>query len=103
MVPFWFISPPKSVDKCFFYQVKIGLNISIANTTKKLYLGELNAQESETCLFQFLYEINAKNIVKQTTCYKDLRNSSCSDQIFQMRQQYYTQHYLIFIKWLLKF
>ena len=40
---------------------------------------DFNAEESEPCLLQFLFEMNAKNILKQATCYKSLSNPSCID------------------------
>ena len=42
-----------------------------------MLLGDFNAEESEPCLSQFLFEMNAKNIVKEPTCYKSLSNPSC--------------------------
>ena len=36
-------------------------------------------RETEPILSQFLYEHNAKNIVKQKTCFKNMENPSCID------------------------
>ena len=44
-----------------------------------MFVGDFNAEESEPCLLQFLYEYNAKNIVKETTCFKNALNPSCID------------------------
>ena len=41
--------------------------------------GDFNAEESEPCVSQFLYEYNAKNTVKESTCFKDVWNPSCTD------------------------
>ena len=41
--------------------------------------GDFNAEESEPSLSQFLYEYNAKHIVKESTCFKDVWNPSCID------------------------
>ena len=46
-----------------------------------MLLGDFNAEESEPCLSQFLFEMNAKNIVKEPTCYKSLSNPSCIDLV----------------------
>ena len=35
--------------------------------------------ESEACLSQFLFEYNAKNIAKKSTCFKNTLNLSCID------------------------
>ena len=44
-----------------------------------MLVGDFNAEESEPCLSQFLYEYNAKNIVKESTCFKNVLNPSCID------------------------
>ena len=35
-----------------------------------MLVGDFNAEESEPCLSQFLYEYNAKKQVKENTCLK---------------------------------
>ena len=42
-------------------------------------VGDFNAEESEPRLSQFLYEYNAKNIVKEKSCFKNAMNPSCID------------------------
>ena len=44
-----------------------------------MLVGDFNAEESEPCLSQFLYEYNAKNIVMENTCFKIALNPSCID------------------------
>ena len=46
-----------------------------------MLIGDFNAEESEPCLSQFLFEMNAKNIVKEPTCFKSLSNPSCTDLV----------------------
>ena len=46
-----------------------------------IQLGDFNAEESEPCLLQFLFEMNAKNIVKEPICYKSLSNPSYIDLV----------------------
>ena len=46
---------------------------------KFMLVGDFNAEESEPCLSQFLYECNVKNIVKENTCFKNALNPSCID------------------------
>ena len=41
--------------------------------------GDFNGEESESCLSQFLYECNTKNIVKENNCFKNALNPSCID------------------------
>ena len=44
-----------------------------------MLVGDFNAEESEPCLSQFLYEYNAKNIAKGNTCFKIALNPGCID------------------------
>ena len=46
---------------------------------KIMLVGDFNAEESEPCLSQFLYEYNTKNLVKEYTCFKNALNPSCID------------------------
>ena len=46
-----------------------------------MLVGDFNAEESEPCLSQFLFEMNAKNIVKEPTCFKSLSNPSSIDPV----------------------
>ena len=46
-----------------------------------MLMWDFNAEESEHCFSQFLFEMNAKNIVKEPTCYKSLSNPSCIDLV----------------------
>ena len=73
--------PPSQSDEYFFHQVKLGLDRYSKYYEKFILIGHFNAEESEPCLSQFLFEMNAKNIVKEPTCYKSLRNPSCIDLI----------------------
>ena len=44
-----------------------------------MLVGDFNAEESEPCLSQFLYEHNANNIVKGNNYFKNELNPSCID------------------------
>ena len=48
---------------------------------RDMSIGDFNAEESELCLSQFLFEMNPKNIVKEPTCQKRLSNPSCIDLV----------------------
>ena len=41
-----------------------------------ILIEDFNVEELEPCLLQFLFEMNAKNIIKEPTCYKSLSNPS---------------------------
>ena len=49
------------------------------STVHKYYTILYCVEESEPCVSQFLYEYNAKNIVKESTCFKIVLNPSCID------------------------
>ena len=42
---------------------------------------DFNVEDSETCLPNFFFKINAKNIVSNYTCYKSVENPSCIDLV----------------------
>ena len=44
-----------------------------------ILIEDFNVEELEPCLLQFLFEMNAKNIIKEPTCYKSLSNPSWID------------------------
>ena len=44
-----------------------------------MLVGDFNAEVLQPCLSQFLYEYNAKNIVKENTYFKNALNPSCID------------------------
>ena len=46
-----------------------------------MLIGGFNPEESEPCILQFLFEINAKNIIKEPTCYKILSYPSCINHV----------------------
>ena len=46
---------------------------------KFLLAGDFNIEEEESPLREFLFEHNAKNLVKQKTCFKSIKNPSCID------------------------
>ena len=56
--------PSSQSDEYFFHHVKNGLDIYSKFYDKYMLVGDFNAEESEPCLSQFLFEMNAKNIVK---------------------------------------
>ena len=44
---------------------------------KFLLIGDLNAEDTETCLSQFLFEYDSKNNVSKKTCFKSKDNPRC--------------------------
>ena len=50
-----------------------------SNYEKTLLAGDFNVEGEESCLNHFLFEYNAKNLVKKMTCFKSIDNPSCID------------------------
>ena len=65
-------------DEDYFEQLGLALDV-YSNYDKFLLAGDFNVEEEEYCLRDFLYEFNAKNLVKQKTCFKSIQNPSCID------------------------
>ena len=73
--------PPSQSDEYFFNHVKNGIDIYSKFYDECMLVGDFNAEESEPCLSQFLFEINTKNIVKEPTCFKSLSSPNCIDLV----------------------
>ena len=71
--------PSSQPDQYFFENIGRALDKYSKDYDKFMLVGDFNAEESESCLSQFLYEYNAKNIVKENTCFKNALNPSCID------------------------
>ena len=65
-------------DEQYFKEIGHALDV-YANYDKFLIAGDLNAEEHEKYTKDFLHEHNAKNLVKEKTCFKSLTNPSCID------------------------
>ena len=48
-----------------------------------MFIRDVSIEDSETRLLNFLFEINAENIVNNYTCYKSIENSSFMDPIIR--------------------
>ena len=65
-------------DKDYFEQIGLALDV-YSNYDKFLLAGDFNIEEEESVLKEFLFEYNAKNLVKDRTCFKSIENPSCID------------------------
>ena len=70
--------PPSQSDQYFFENIGKALD-KYSKHDKFMLVGDFNAEESEPCLSQFLYEYNARKQVKENTCFKNALNPSCID------------------------
>ena len=59
--------PPSQSDPYFFENIGKALDKYSKHYDKFMLVGDFNAEESEPCLSQLLYEYNVKNIVKKNT------------------------------------
>ena len=71
--------PPNQNDQYFFNNLGNALDKYSQDYERFLLIGDFNAEDTEPCLSEFLYEHNAENIVKDKTCFKSLNNLSCID------------------------
>ena len=71
--------PPSQNDEYYFKNISSSLDLYCQHYEKFLLIGDFNAEDSEPCLSQFLFEHEAKNIVKHKTCFKSIENPSCID------------------------
>ena len=71
--------PPSQSDQYFFENIGKALDKYSKHYDKFMLVGDFNAEESEPCLSQFLYEYNAKKIDKENYCFKNALNPSCID------------------------
>ena len=67
------------LSKIDFFE-QIGLALDVYSTYDKFLLaGDFNTEEEVDTLEDFLLEHNAKNLVKEKTCFKSFDNPSCID------------------------
>ena len=71
--------PPSQPDEYYFKCVGESLDVYNQSYEKFLLVGDFNAEDTEPCLSQFLYQYEAKNIVKDKTCFKSICHPTCID------------------------
>ena len=71
--------PPRQSDQYFFDHIRNALDIYLKYFDKFLLIGDFNTEDTEPCLSDLLYEYEAKNIVKEKTCFKSILNPTCID------------------------
>ena len=72
-------SPHKSNISNHLHHLGKGLDHYIGNYDNILFLGHFDSEFSEPCLNEFWDISDLKNLVKETTCYKNPGNPSCID------------------------
>ena len=71
--------PPSRNDNCFFHNLSKASDSLNSNYEKFLLVGDFNSEDHETEITNFLNNHEAKKIVKQKTCFKNILNPSCVD------------------------
>lgn len=73
-------------DTEYFEQIGLALDV-YSNYAKFLLAGDFNMEVEEDTLKEFLFEYNAKSLVKEKTCFKSIDNPSCIDLFLTNSQQ----------------
>ena len=92
---------PNQPDDYFFKVVGNALDQYLKTYEKLLLLGDFNAEDIEPILSEFLEQYEAKNIMKNKTCFKNPDRPTCIDLFLTNSPhsfQRYLQGCLIFIK-----
>ena len=71
--------PPNQNDNYYFDSLTKALDLYNDYYDNFLLAGDFNAEENEPCLNLFLSQYDAKNLVKDKTCFKSAANPSCID------------------------
>ena len=79
MAIMWNLPTPSQNDKYFFECLGKPLDVYSDKYDKFLITGDFNIQIGEAIIDTFLQDYDAKNIVKEKTCFKSIENPSCID------------------------
>ena len=71
--------PPNQNDYLFFRKLSNQIDFYSKTYDNFFIAGDLNCQETEPTLSEFLNMHSAQNIVKEETCFKSIDNPSCID------------------------
>ena len=71
--------PPNQLNDYFFKAVGSALDHYLKTYEKFLLLGDFNAENIESILSEFLEQYEAKNIMKNKTCFKNPDRPTCID------------------------
>ena len=71
--------PPSQNNDLFFRKLSNQTDFYSKTYDNFFIAGDLNCQETEPILSEFLNMHSAKNIVKEETCFKSIENPSCID------------------------
>ena len=79
--------PPFQNDAYFYQNLSYCLDLFSKKYTNFFLAGDFNSEEAETVLSEFLNSHDAKNMVKEKTCFKNMSNSSCVDLLISNKEK----------------
>ena len=89
MVAFWNLSPPPSQNDQYYFEA-LDKALDCYNSYDRIILTrDFNSEEPETCMETFLYQHNLKNIVKESTCFKNSLKPSTIDLFLTNSSSYF--------------
>ena len=86
--------PPSQNDQYYFEALDKALDC-YSSYDRIVLTGDFNSEKQETCMETFLYQHNLKNIVKESTCFKNSSEPSAID-LFLTNNSSYFQNTKIF-------
>ena len=73
--------PPNQDNQYYFNNISNSLDLYLREYGRFVLIGDFNMSDSDQCFLDFNSQYNAKNIVKEPTCFKSITNPSTIDLI----------------------
>ena len=73
--------PPSQENQYYFNNLSNALDLYLRDHDRFMLIGDFNILDSEPCFSDFMSQYDAKNIVKEPTCFKSITNPSAIDLI----------------------
>jgi len=71
--------PPTQENKYYFDNISNSFDLYLRDYDRFVLIGDFNISESDSCFSDFISQYDAKNIVKEPTCFKSINNPSTID------------------------
>ena len=79
--------PPSQNDAYFYQNLSNCLDLFFEKYTNFFLASDFNSEETETVLSEFLNSHDAKNMVKEKTCFKSIKNPTCADLLISNKEK----------------
>ena len=73
--------PPTQEKQYYLNNISNSLDLYLRDYDRFMLIGDFNISESDSCFSDFISQYDAKNIVKEPTCFKSINNPSTIDLI----------------------